>query len=226
MAGVLLHLTLMGLRRRRDEDEGIASITFTGKKKKSSKSSKKSSVNSLSAALLDEETNDNASVSKLTDEAAGDDASILDEDTTVVTFSGKKKSSKKKSNNAFTATDAEPGDDTSEVVESDLPSVSASTKLITEDVAENSKNKKKKKKSGRTAQEEEDLDKILAELGEAPPASKPSPTPAPVPVEPNREENIQSQLEPDDVAGQLYISSYWKLCSCDARMNFMNSLYA
>ncbi|KAG6592293.1 hypothetical protein SDJN03_14639, partial [Cucurbita argyrosperma subsp. sororia] len=39
-------------------------------------------------------------------------------------------------------------------------------------VAETSKNKKKKKKSGRTAQDEDDLDKILAELGEGPTISK------------------------------------------------------
>ncbi|XP_074575005.1 uncharacterized protein LOC141831528 [Curcuma longa] len=62
-----------------------------------------------------------------------------------------------------------------------------------EEVASKKQQKKKKKKSGRTAQEEEDLDKILAELGEGPPPPQPSvaapapssdvveePTPAPV----------------------------------------------
>ncbi|KAJ3701909.1 hypothetical protein LUZ61_005614 [Rhynchospora tenuis] len=38
--------------------------------------------------------------------------------------------------------------------------------------------KKKKKKGGRTAQEEEDLDKLLAELGEGPAAAAPAPAPA------------------------------------------------
>ncbi|XP_010937547.1 uncharacterized protein [Elaeis guineensis] len=48
-----------------------------------------------------------------------------------------------------------------------------------------SKKKKKKKKSGRTVQEEEDLDKILAELGEGPaqPASAAAPAPPPPVVE-------------------------------------------
>ncbi|KAJ1264371.1 hypothetical protein BS78_09G258100 [Paspalum vaginatum] len=40
------------------------------------------------------------------------------------------------------------------------------------DDAEGKKSKKKKKKSGRTAQEEDDVDKIFAELGEGPPAEK------------------------------------------------------
>ncbi|KAL3504435.1 hypothetical protein ACH5RR_034276 [Cinchona calisaya] len=188
----------------KEDDEDIASITFTGKKKKSSKSSKKSSANSFDAALLDEETNEDVSVSKTGGEAARDDTSTLDElDTSVVSFSGKKKSSKNKGNTALTSLDAGLGDGESfVVVEADQPSVSASTKQIADDVAETSKNKKKKKKSGRTAQEEEDLDKVLAELGEAPPVSKPSATPFPGLLEPITEEKIQSQLEPEDGAGE------------------------
>lgn len=201
----------------KEEDEDIASITFTGKKKKSSRSSKKSSANSFDAAFLDEETNEDVSVSKPGDEAARDDISTLDDlDTSAATFSGKKKSSKKKGNGAFTALDTGLGDESSVVVEATQPGVSAGTKQIAEDVAETSKNKKKKKKSGRTAQEEEDLDKILAELGEAPPASKPSPTPTPGLLEPTTVEKVQSEPEPEDGAGQLSycsISKYCNLCS-------------
>ncbi|CAI9115708.1 OLC1v1016691C1 [Oldenlandia corymbosa var. corymbosa] len=186
----------------KDEDDDIASITFTGKKKKSSKSSKKSDVNSYNAVLLDEETSETASISRAADETAADDNGFMDDDISVVTFSGKKKSSKKKSNNAVTAPGAESGNDMSQVDEFDQPSSSASTKQISEDVAETSKSKKKKKKSGRTAQEEDDLDKILAELGEAPPASKPSPSSIPVPPEQTHEEKVSSQLEPDEVAGE------------------------
>ncbi|KAL3513864.1 hypothetical protein ACH5RR_026581 [Cinchona calisaya] len=187
----------------KEEDEDIASIAFTGKKKKSSKSSKKSSVNSFDAALLDEETKEHVSVSKLGGLAAGDDISTLDElDTSKVMFSGKKKSSKKKVNSAFTALDEGLGDESSGVVEPDQPSDSASIKQIADDVAETSKNKKKKKKSGRTAQEEDDLDKILAELGEASPVSKPSLTPTPGLLEPTTDEKVQSQLEPEDGAGE------------------------
>ncbi|XP_027148189.1 eukaryotic translation initiation factor 5B-like isoform X2 [Coffea eugenioides] len=182
----------------KEEDEDIASITFTGKKKKSSKSSKKSSANSFDAAVLDEETIEEVSMSKSGAEAAGDGASALDElDTSVAMFSGKKKSSKKKGSGAITALDAGTGDESLVVAEADQPSVSDSSKQIAEDVAETLKNKKKKKKSGRTAQEEEDLDKILAELGEAPPVSKPSPTPTPGLLEPTAEEKVQSQLEQD-----------------------------
>ncbi|XWS69183.1 hypothetical protein CRYUN_Cryun04dG0157600 [Craigia yunnanensis] len=64
-----------------------------------------------------------------------------------------------------------------------------------EEAAETSKNKKKKKKnkSGRTAQEEDDLEKILAELGEGPPITKPT-------APPPQEEKVQVQPEPVIIA--------------------------
>ncbi|KAI9200147.1 hypothetical protein LWI28_003411 [Acer negundo] len=146
---------------KKDEEDDLAPITFSGKKKKSSKSSKKSG-NSFSAALLNEENDDDASVSEPT--------KTEDEDATVIAFSGKKKSSKKKSSSAF----ASLGDEEGLGIEPEQQSVVTSK---SEEVAETSKNKKKKKKSGRTAQEEDDLDMILAELGEVTSTAKPTPTP-------------------------------------------------
>ncbi|KAF7812912.1 eukaryotic translation initiation factor 5B [Senna tora] len=144
---------------KEDEDEDVAPITFSGKKKKSSKSSKKA-VNSFSAAFADESAMD------------GEDK-VEDEDISVVAFSGKKKSSnkKKKTATAKASDDFELDSESVDVAEPEQPSVADNNKANkSEEVTETSKNKKKKnKKSGRTAQEEEDLDKLLAELGEAPP---------------------------------------------------------
>nr|KYP50553.1 Eukaryotic translation initiation factor 5B [Cajanus cajan] len=70
----------------------------------------------------------------------------------------------------------EDDDENVDVVEPEQPSDAGNTNANkSEGFAETSKNKKKnKKKSGRTAQEEEDLDKLLAELGEALPVPKPT----------------------------------------------------
>ncbi|KAI3947738.1 hypothetical protein MKX01_034403 [Papaver californicum] len=174
---------------KKDGDEEPPVIAFTGKKK-SSKSSKKSS-NLFSAALLDEDDNTTISL--------GDDANVEDEDTPAITFSGKKKSSKSKKNNGSLVTElsssAGIGEDHTETEPHSLKDstseadVKASSKLSDVPHAETSKSKKKKKKSGRTAQEEDDLDKILAELDDAPPIPKPT---APPPVK----ENVQVQPEP------------------------------
>ncbi|KAG8388197.1 hypothetical protein BUALT_Bualt02G0100700 [Buddleja alternifolia] len=69
---------------------------------------------------------------------------------------------------------------------------SKTKKQTSEDVADTSKNKKKKKKRGKAGQEEEDLDKILAELGEAPPLV--------APVVPPPGEKVQSQPELEEAA--------------------------
>ena len=108
------------------------------------------------------------------------------EDVSLVAFSGKKKSSKKKGSSAA----AKASDENVDVVEPEAPSVGStdagnSNVNKSEEVAGNSKNKKKnKKKSGRTAQEEEDLDKLLAELGETPPVPKPTTLPQDDKVQP------------------------------------------
>ncbi|KAK3137826.1 hypothetical protein QOZ80_5AG0360980 [Eleusine coracana subsp. coracana] len=90
-----------------------------------------------------------------------------------------KKSKKKKKKGGFTVDDEDidkllaeispPAEEPEPQVPKDEASVSAAA---TADDAEGKKSKKKKKKSGRTAQEEDELDKLLAELGEAPPAEK------------------------------------------------------
>ncbi|XP_019442079.1 PREDICTED: eukaryotic translation initiation factor 5B-like isoform X2 [Lupinus angustifolius] len=154
-----------------DDDEDIGPTTFSGKKK-SSKSSKKA-VNSLEDIVSVPESD------KIGDEKDEEDVSL-------VAFSGKKKSSKKKSSSATTKVSDEIGSVSEKVAvaEPEQPSIGISNK--SEGVTETSKNKKKKnKKSGRTAQEEDDLDKILAELGEAPPVAKPvSPPPQDDKVQP------------------------------------------
>ncbi|EOX92724.1 Eukaryotic translation initiation factor 2 family protein isoform 3 [Theobroma cacao] len=188
---------------KKDEEDDVPSFFFSDKKKKSARSSKKSG-NSFSAALLDEEDDGEASVSE---PAVVDDF----DDVSAIAFSGKKKkSSKKKSNSAFAIlTDGtEPQSEVTDMVESEQPSLGTSnveaddskTNNKSEGIAETSKNKKKKKKnkSGRTAQEEDDLDKILAELGEGPTVSKPA---APPPAE----ENVQVLPEtviPADATGE------------------------
>ncbi|KAL9862400.1 putative protein-synthesizing GTPase [Arabidopsis thaliana] len=141
-----------------EDEEEESPITFSGKKKKSSKSSKKN-TNSFTADLLDEEEGTDASNSR------DDENTIEDEESPEVTFSGKKKSSKKKGGSVF----ASVGDDSvaDETKTSDTKNV---------EVVETGKSKKKKKnnKSGRTVQEEENLDKLLAALGETPAAERPA----------------------------------------------------
>ncbi|XP_019083407.1 PREDICTED: eukaryotic translation initiation factor 5B-like [Camelina sativa] len=142
------------------DDEPV--ISFTGKKKKSSKSSK-TTTNSFSAALLDENEDE--------------EETVEDEESPEITFSGKKKSSKKKGSSVLPSL----GDDS--VADETSQAKTSNTKSV--EVVETGKSKKKKKnsKSGRTVQEEDDLDKLLAELGEAPAAS-------------SKEEKVQAQPEP------------------------------
>ncbi|OMO52019.1 hypothetical protein CCACVL1_29425 [Corchorus capsularis] len=154
---------------KKEEEEDVPSFPFSDKKKKSSKSSKKGG-NSFSAAFLEDENDGDAPVSEST--SAMDDY----DDASAIAFSGKKKKSSKKKGGTELQTEV------LDVVEPEQPSLGASyieaddskTDSKSEEVAETSKNKKKKKKnkSGRTAQEEEDLDKILAELGEGPPVTQ------------------------------------------------------
>ncbi|KAK7343729.1 hypothetical protein VNO77_12721 [Canavalia gladiata] len=161
------------------DDEDIGPITFSGKKKKSSKSSKKA-VNAVSKAFPD---GDDVSVPEPGEGGHDKD----DDDVSLIAFSGKKKSSKKKvsSSAAKGSDEIGLGSENVDGIDSEQPTVGVSSTDANHssvnksaDVIETSKNKKKnKKKSGRTAQEEEDLDKILAELGEGPAAAKPATPP-------------------------------------------------
>ncbi|KAL5983084.1 hypothetical protein ACLOJK_017164 [Asimina triloba] len=169
-------------------DDDVPAISFSGKKK-SSKSSKKGggsvfSASGFDAAGLDEDDGaETATVSssKLEDEDVGAVAAIA--------FTGKKKPSKssKKSNNTVLSTSSfdeeanepiepPPGKDGKNETVGKEDVDAKGSKQANEDAMETSKKQKKKnKKSGRTAQEEDDLDKILAELGDGPPVAKPAP---------------------------------------------------
>ncbi|KAG7587305.1 Small GTP-binding protein domain [Arabidopsis thaliana x Arabidopsis arenosa] len=156
-----------------EDEEEVSTITFSGKKKKSSKSSKKN-TNSFSADLLDEEEGTDASNSR------ADENTIEDEESPEVTFSGKKKSSKKKGSSVLASfVDDSVADETE----------TSDTKSVEVVETAKSKKNKKKNKSGRTVQEEDDLDKLLAELGETPAAARPaSSTP--------KEDKVQAQPGP------------------------------
>ncbi|KAB2635193.1 eukaryotic translation initiation factor 5B-like [Pyrus ussuriensis x Pyrus communis] len=182
---------------KKDEDDEVLQITFSGKKKKSSKGSKKSGGNSFSSALLDEGDDEDTSVSEPT--RVGDDT-VDDEDESVIAFTGKKKSSKKKGNDVFTAL----SEDT-DVIEPEQPSIETNKSEAddsktnkSKEVPETSKSKKKKKKSGRTAQEEDDLDKILAELGEGPTTL----TPAEATMKEEKVEVQPDLVAPVDASGE------------------------
>ncbi|KAK4733982.1 hypothetical protein R3W88_008243 [Solanum pinnatisectum] len=143
--------------------------------------------NSFSVALLDEEEEADSSVSKFDTETAEED------DAPELIFAGKKKSSKKKKKSAVTEANVREEAESEQASPEVNPEEEVNDndrKKQQRDVPETSKNKTKKKKGGRTVQEDEDeIDKILAELGEE---AAPAPAPAP------SEERVQAQLESKD----------------------------
>ncbi|KAG6779950.1 hypothetical protein POTOM_016354 [Populus tomentosa] len=168
-----------------DDDYDVHVIEFMGKKKSSkggkkvagslsSKSNKKSGNNKFSASLLDEKNDEEVSVSesvKTSDDVVG----FEDENESVIAFTGQNGTS----NSVFASLGGEDEGDVAVMVKPGKPNiVKASDTKVTknEEVEETLKNEKKKKKnknkSGRTGQEEDDFNKILAELGETPPTSK------------------------------------------------------
>ncbi|CAN0861664.1 Eukaryotic translation initiation factor 5B [Linum grandiflorum] len=172
-----------------EKDDDVSAITFAGKKKK------KKSSNSNSMALLDdEETEEGALVSETVGSRDGKvrDDDDDDEDSSSMAFTGKKKSSKKKGTSSKSAsafsTLVDQKEEQPSVTESCIDSKANKSK----DVADTSKNKKKKQKGGRTVQEEDDLDKILAELGVAPPVPKT--------CEPPPASEVKVQVQPEPVA--------------------------
>ncbi|KAL7118770.1 hypothetical protein ACP275_02G022500 [Erythranthe tilingii] len=192
-------------RKDNDEELGSPVIAFSGKKKHSK--SKKSGGGVVSSAfdLLGKDKDDS---SKEEDEDIG------------ITFTGKKKKSskglKKASGNSFSAAvlDEENGEDasvsnesskiwngdaSSDFVEPEKRSDDSKIKKQTgEDPTDTSKNKKKKKKNkgGKTGDEEDDLDKILAELGVVLPES----TCVAAPIVPPAGEKVQHRGELEEAA--------------------------
>ncbi|PIA44237.1 hypothetical protein AQUCO_01700086v1 [Aquilegia coerulea] len=133
-----------------DEDNDnvdVPAFDFGAKKKPSKKSSMKKS-----GSLLQDN---------------GD--AVVDDNDYVPAFDfGMKKKSSKKSKSKKSALDEQDNGDAE-----DNQSISNVNALCESNVKDDKvNNKKKKKKTGRTAQEEDDLDKILAELGEALPVAK------------------------------------------------------
>ncbi|KAL6125319.1 hypothetical protein ACLB2K_073378 [Fragaria x ananassa] len=177
-----------------DENEDELAIAFTGKKKAFKGGKKGGSVVFAAAgfsALDDEEEDevenndedddipqitfsamlDEDDTSVLKSSRAGDDT-VVDKDASMIRFTttGKNKSSKKKGNSVYTALGEEVGgSEIAVIVEPEQPT--RETSKVEADDSKASKDKdpefsKSRRKKKRTAQEEDDLDKILAELGE------------------------------------------------------------
>ncbi|PHU14505.1 hypothetical protein BC332_15710 [Capsicum chinense] len=179
-----------GMLSEEDEEPAVA---FTGK----------STGVSFSTALLDEENDEDASP-KLESEA------IEEDDAAGIIFSGKKKSSKKKNKSTSSTLATDVGNDSTSVADQDQTSLGVNGedaddnrgKKQTTDVSETSKNKTKKKKGGRTVQQDEDeIDKILAELGEG--SAIPAPAqPANASLPQEEKSQLPSQLGNDTGEGE------------------------
>ncbi|KAK9109243.1 hypothetical protein Sjap_017303 [Stephania japonica] len=180
------------------EDEDAPSIVITGKKKKKNKSS--AAKNSFFPdTLLDEDNGGDEP--RVADDIEIDD----DEEAPQITFLGKKKSSKSKKTNgapsvASTSVSGMEDEDGGGAAEIEQSYGGGSNEGDGDNAADakSSKNKKKKKKNARTAQEEDDLDKILSELSVGPSVPKPT-------VPPQAEEKVQQEpepLAPADAAGE------------------------
>ncbi|KAG6408506.1 hypothetical protein SASPL_131519 [Salvia splendens] len=159
-----------------NDDDEVPEISFSGKKKASK--SKKSGDNVSSAfELLDEE-----------EEGGDKDESPKEEDGDVsIAFTGKKKKSSKGSKKASfsSALLGEDNDDGASVskVDDDLQEAGIGIGDAPSEIVEPNQH----------GDEEEDIDKILAELGAGPSASKPVQDSAAAPVAPPPEEKLQNQ---------------------------------
>ncbi|KAJ8528523.1 hypothetical protein K7X08_022215 [Anisodus acutangulus] len=193
------------------EDEGIGPFSGKGKKSKPGKDSRSvfstasdtigdgddderseedeepvvagNGKNSFSVALLDEEDEADTKVESETVEE--------DDDAPELIFAGKKKSSKKKKKGVVSMTEAEEAEP--ELGVNPEEADDKNSKKKERDVPETSKNKGKKKMGGHTiAQKDEDeIDKILAELGEA--------SPAPALSEDNKSKKKKSGKKEDNI---------------------------
>ncbi|KAL4194675.1 hypothetical protein AMTRI_Chr05g60630 [Amborella trichopoda] len=185
----------VGLSKKTENDVEEEVVQFTGKKK---------SKKGIKACLSFLEDDPYSPSTELDQEKPAEEDK--DDAADMPVFSGKKKSKSKKSNSSFAAAlteeDQEPA--TSEALEpiteankqenEDTPDGDGVTPLDTS-LGSKKPQKKKKNKSGRTAQEEDDLDKILAELGAGPPAPAPAPAPPPPPTKSTApaEESVQTK---------------------------------
>ncbi|KAJ6852308.1 eukaryotic translation initiation factor 5B-like [Iris pallida] len=199
-----------------DDDEPIPMV-FSGKKK-SSKSKKSAASTAFSAfsALGDDEGNDDAAdefdrsdVGNGADEAAEE---MKDLDLDLDLAFGKNQKKKKKKKGGKTPQEEEEDLDKllaelGEALPPSQPAVMEAPTPVEEEAAkendlDSKSKKKKKKKSGRTAQEEEDLDKILAELGEVPAPSSSGPIAAPAAPLAAMEEPV-AEVEEKEVEGDV-----------------------
>ncbi|CAN6472370.1 unnamed protein product [Victoria cruziana] len=184
--------------KRMEVDDESDGIVFTGKKKKKGKvkaaeapdltaTSTTSDIEFLNR-VLEETTVSSLTVSESSeklDPFTVEQKSMEEVGEPTIVFSGKKKSKSKKGSTftstgfgtvpveeeTSTAAQVPATDDKGEDGVGNTADIQGSNDQLDSGLAFK-KQKKKKPKGGRTAQEEEDLDKILAELGEAPPSMK------------------------------------------------------
>eukprot|EP00252_Welwitschia_mirabilis_P019493 TRINITY_DN452_c0_g2_i1.p1 TRINITY_DN452_c0_g2~~TRINITY_DN452_c0_g2_i1.p1 ORF type:complete len:1534 (-),score=519.42 TRINITY_DN452_c0_g2_i1:477-5078(-) len=165
-------------------------VVSAGKKKSKGKKSKKDdqTISFSSLAGMGEEDD-----TAMEESASGYQADDIDE--TEIVFTGKKKSKGKKDKKRD---DFEVGKGTTapeqKVEENEGETQTKAPEEPSQSVVQPKKQKKKNKKSGRTAEEEDDLDKILAELGEAP--MQPSSS-APQATSSTEEPSKSKQVEPE-----------------------------
>lgn len=151
----------------KEDDEGAIAL-LSGKKAKGKNNKSLFTNSAFDAILSDEEDIGDKSMEDHIEveekHQKGGDAVESDVEE-AIQFTGKKKGKRGKKSNADVIVLMPDETQKQEHGDGDEP-----PPLPTDSVATSKKQKQKKKKSGRTVQEEEDLDKILAELGEGPSA--------------------------------------------------------
>ncbi|GLJ18361.1 hypothetical protein SUGI_0324990 [Cryptomeria japonica] len=151
--------------KEEDDNDDDGTIVFSGKKKAKGKKNASFTTSMLNAGILDEEDGEgDNSVDNFTLEEKHEDSEVDD----VIQFTGKKKGKAGKKTEKIVEgnANANANDDAVVIDEGQKQEGPASVQepLPSTGSAVSKKQKQKKKKSGRTAEEEEDLDKILAEL--------------------------------------------------------------
>ncbi|THU65875.1 hypothetical protein C4D60_Mb05t08240 [Musa balbisiana] len=184
----------------------------------SSKKIKKGDKNQRSAATVADNEPPVEDLEKPSSAGAADPSQEDNDDAVPLVFSGKKKSSKSKKGNAgksgYAALNTF-GDDVDDEEPEPKPRSEVKPEMnnhledefdesrgLNGDTDSRKQQKKKKKKGGRTTLEEEDLDKLLAEIGEAPALASAQALPPPTSVEEEAEadEIKDTDLEPNKQA--------------------------